>query len=242
MSAQLEQLRRENAQLKAQDLAHVQLFAAAVHDLRQPLQAALFFSDALSGEALSPSQLNAAIRVRQSMEALDRLSAGMLDLTEMKANDLGPRTRPVELAPLLDDVGRRFDALARRRGLRLVVRPTDLSARGDVSILTRVLNNLVSNALHNTQNGGVLVGVRRETGGVRIDVCDTGEGLVRELQSPQAMAASVTERRLIDTKPAAEGCGLGLATVRHLAELLGARIGLRSGHGRGTTVSIHLAA
>ena len=164
--------------------ARSQLFAAAIHDFRQPMQAALFFSEVLSDESLSASQQNAVTRVRQSMEALDRLSSGMLELTEMDANQLDPRACSLELAPLLDGVGRAFDSLARRRGLRLVVRPTELSARADASVLTRVLNNLVSNALHNTQKGGVLVGVRREEGGVRIDVCDTGDGLARELQIP----------------------------------------------------------
>lgn len=244
LSAQLEELRRENRDLRAQGVVRAKLFAAAVHDLRQPMQAVMLFSEALADEARSPSQQRAAARMCQSVEELERMSSGMLELCQLEPPEHGRQEAALDLTAMFDDVSRTFGALARQRGLRLVVRPTDLSARGDATTLARVLGNLVSNALHNTQKGGVLVGARRDKGAVRIDVCDTGDGLARELDilpsDPRSLPAASHVLAPEPELPSACG-GLGLATVRHLAELVGARIGLRSTHGRGTTVSIYLA-
>lgn len=149
----------------------------------------------------------------------------------------------VVLDTVFDDVSRNFRMLAESRGLRLVVRKTDVCVKCDRIMLGRILNNLVSNALRYTDEGGVLVGVRHQNGGkVRVDVWDTGCGIAPEHQQrvfeefyqvKQAGPRSGERRR---------GMGLGLATVHKLADLIGSKIHLASRPGRGTCVSILLTA
>src|SRR3546814_3458392 len=70
-----------------------------------------------------------------------------------------------------------FRMAAEKCGLRLQLRKTDAWVRCDRVMLARILNNLVCNAIRYTNSGGVLVGARRQSGGLRIDVWDTGPGI-----------------------------------------------------------------
>ena len=118
--------------------------------------------------------------------------------------------------------------------MRLVVRATSAWACCDGVILTRTLNNLVSNALRHTHRGGVVVGARRHREGIRIDVWDTGVGIPPQHQTRVFEAFY----RIETCEPTARGCGLGLglATVQRLADLQGATVRLRSRLGQATVL------
>lgn len=229
---------QKNRQLEATGDARTRLFAAAIHDLRQPLQSLVLFSDALADGEADAGRLQRIEQIRQSVESLDRLFTGLLDLTQIDAGRMLPDCRDLALDPLLQELHRNFHAVAEAQGLRLVVRRTRASAHGDALMLTRILNNLVCNALRHTRTGGVLVGVRLDRGGVRIEVCDTGIGIAPQHQTRVFDAFY----RVHSTGAAAsgDGMGLGLATVQRLAELQGATVRLRSRPGRGTVVSVLL--
>ncbi|MGJ7582615.1 sensor histidine kinase [Variovorax sp. RHLX14] len=221
-------------------MAKTRLFAAAIHDLRQPLQALMLFSDALSGDEVDPTRLQRINQIRQSIDLLDRLFTGLLDLTQLDEGRILPKCRDLPLDPLFDEVRQSFQAMAEAKGLKLVVRHTQACVHGDGMMLTRILNNLVSNALRHTHSGGVIVGTRNQKGGVRIDVCDTGIGI-----APQHHARVFNEfYRVESAGPVAQsdGLGIGLATVQRLADLQGATVRLRSQPGRGTVVSVLLPA
>src|SRR3546814_7916693 len=85
-------------------------------------------------------------------------------------------------------------------------------------MLARILNNLVCNAIRYTNSGGVLVGARRQSGGLRIDVWDTGPGIAEEHRArvfEEFYQANCPPRS--GERP---GLGLGLATVQRLCALL----------------------
>ncbi|HWS78448.1 MAG TPA: ATP-binding protein, partial [Thermomonas sp.] len=149
----------------------------------------------------------------------------------------------VRLDEVFDEVSRNFRMLAESRGLRLIVRKTDAWVRADRTMLTRILNNLVSNALRYTDDGGVLVGVRHQRSGqVRIDIWDTGHGIAPEHQPRVFEEFYQVSHEHAQPGERQRGLGLGLATVRKLAELLGSPISLASTPRRGTVVSLWLAA
>ena len=110
-------------------------------------------------------------------------------------------------------------------------------------MLARILNNLVSNALRYTREGGVLVGVRHAPAGrVRIDVWDTGSGIKQEDQQrvfDEFYQVGRTEEGDAERR---RGMGLGLSTVRRLSELIDCQVRLLSRPGRGTVVSLELPA
>lgn len=238
LKARIALLTQKNRQIEATSMGKTRLFAAAIHDLRQPLQALMLFSDALSGDEVDPTRLQRINQIRESINSLDRLFTGLLDLTQIDSGRMLPECRDLPLDPLLDEMRQRFQAVAEAKGLKLVVRNTQARVHGDSMMITRILDNLVSNALRHTHSGGVIVGTRHQHRGTRIDVCDTGIGI-----APQHQARVFNEfYRIESSGPIAQqdGLGLGLAIVRRLADLQGATVRLQSQLGRGTVVSVLL--
>ena len=109
--------------------------------------------------------------------------------------------------------------------------------RVDAALVERALSNLLDNALRVTPAGGrVTVKVRPEKAGVRVEVVDTGPGVLPEDQ-PKVFDRFFQTSRARDQRGAS---GLGLAIVKRVAELHGGQAGLRSEPGRGSTFFIEL--
>jgi len=143
------------------------------------------------------------------------------------------------VAALLAELQSAFAGPAAAKGLRFkVVPPRGLWLNTDPVILSRVLSNLVANALRYTAQGGILVGCRRRAGGrVEIQVLDTGIGIAAQEQAhifgEFYQVADVARDR-------ERGMGLGLAIAQRSAQLLGAAIQVRSVPGRGSVFSVTL--
>ncbi|WP_242108734.1 hybrid sensor histidine kinase/response regulator [Luteimonas aquatica] len=215
--------------------------AAAVHDLLQPLNAARMLLGALR-ERLQGEPLALAERIDQSLEAQDDLLASLLELSRLDTGALQPKIEPVPLSPLFSALAAQFSVIAQSRGLRLDWVDTRLTVRSDALLLRRALQNLLSNALQYTREGGVLLGCRRsgdrgEGMHVRIEVWDTGIGIAESKQ-----AAIFEEFRRLDSGVDRDrrNAGLGLSIVERIARLLGHEVGLRSRPGRGSVFSLRL--
>ncbi len=97
-----------------------------------------------------------------------------------------------------------------------------------------VLNNLVSNAIKFTDEGGrVAITLKNEDGIVVVKVSDTGCGI-----SPETGKRIFDKFYQVDTSHAQEGNGLGLALVKKVVELLGAKITVESELGKGSTFAV----
>src|SRR3546814_15748513 len=90
----------------------------------------------------------------------------LLDLSRLDAGAMQPSLSDFPLDGLFDEISRTFRMAAEKRGLRLQLRKTDAWVRCDRVMLARILNNLVCNAIRYTNSGGVLVGARRQSGGL----------------------------------------------------------------------------
>jgi signal transduction histidine kinase len=215
--------------------AKSQFFAAASHDLRQPLHAMGLFAAALQDKTREPEVLNLVNSISASVEALENLFAELLDISKIDAGAIQPELSHFPLAPLFARLKLDFEPLAFEKGLRLHVRPNRLWTRSDPVLLERILRNLTSNAIRYTSHGGVLVGARRRSEHVRVEVWDTGAGI------PEAERARIFEEFYQAGGPdrhSKKGLGLGLSIVQRLANLLGHPIGLRSAVGKGSVFSI----
>ena len=238
-----EELARKNAALEAASVAKARFLAAASHDLRQPLYALTLFSSGLAVDEFDPVRLNRIAHIQECVESLDHLFSELLDLSRLETGAMPAMVRDVALDEVFEEVSVNFRMVAEQHDLRLVVRTTGLWVRCDRTMLARILNNLVSNALRYTRCGGVLVGARKRADGtVRVDVWDTGLGIAKEhlqhifdefyrVESGPEMGRPEGTRR---------GLGLGLSTVQRLAVLLGSRASVRSQPGKGSVFSITL--
>ncbi|MHA6205351.1 ATP-binding protein [Dyella soli] len=237
------ELARKNAALEAASVAKARFLAAASHDLRQPLYALTLFSSSLAVDERDPVRLDRIAHIQECVEALDHLFSELLDLSRLETGAMQIEITEFPLDQVFEEVSRNFRMIAEQHGLRLIMRATNLWVRSDRTMLARILNNLVSNALRYTHEGGVLVVARRRLDDtVRVDVWDTGTGIAPEHQARvfdefyRVECHSTSEH---DSGPR-RGLGLGLATVQRLAELLDTQVLLKSHLGRGSVFSFHL--
>ncbi len=238
------ELARKNAALEAASVAKARFLAAASHDLRQPLYALTLFSSSLAVDERDPVRLDRIAHIQECVEALDHLFSELLDLSRLETGAMQIEITEFPLDQVFEEVSRNFRMIAEQHGLRLIMRATNLWVRSDHTMLARILNNLVSNALRYTSSGGVLVVARRRSDNtVRVDVWDTGSGI-----APEHQARVFDEFYRVechngngehDTGPR-RGLGLGLATVQRLAELLDTQVLLQSSPGHGSVFSFHL--
>lgn len=237
------ELARKNQLLEVASQAKTRLLAAASHDLRQPLHALTLFSDGLANGETDPVKLQRIGHIRECVDSLDRLFSELLNLSQLDAGVLQPQWADFPLDRLFDEISRNFRPVAEQQGLRLVVRKTELWVRCDYVMLSRILNNLVSNSLRHTVEGGVLIGARARGKGVRIDVVDTGVGIAAQHQARVFEEFYQVEPASRGSGPgSARGMGLGLATVQRLAELLNTRVELSSRLHKGTCVRVQVRA
>ncbi len=233
----LEQVEAARASAEQANVAKSRFFAAASHDLRQPLHSLGLFASALR-ETVGPGEGRDLVRrIGDSIGALDRLFDELLDVSRLDAGTVEVRPRNYELQQLFDRLAEEYFAEAEAKALRLRFHPTRLAVYADPLLLARVLANLVSNAIRYTRHGGVLVGARRRGDRVLLQVWDTGIGIApdqRELIFDEFYQVGNPGR---DRR---RGLGLGLAIVRRLTTLMGQPLTLRSETGRGTCFCLAL--
>lgn len=215
--------------------AKSRFFAAASHDLRQPLHALSLFVAALKARNQQPETQTLIDNIEASTAAMELLFNALLDISRLDAGTIETHPQHFPLQKLLRDLEQQFRALAEEKGLRLRFRPCDVTLYSDPLLIERILGNLVANAIRYTDDGGVLVGCRRRGRLLRISVVDTGRGI------PPDQQEAVFQEFVQLHNPArdrSKGLGLGLAIVSRLGRLLGHRVDLQSRPDHGSVFSI----
>jgi len=233
----LTEVQAAREQAEQASLAKSHFFAAASHDLRQPLHSLGLFAAALGSHVTSADGRQLVRHVGESIEALKRLFEELLDLSRLDAGHVRIELADVALQDIFDRLSIEFHAEAVSRELRLRFAPTQLAVHTDAALLHRVLANLVANALRYTRDGGVLVGARRRGGHAWIEVYDTGIGIAAGEQ-----ARIFDELYQVDNpgRDRRQGLGLGLAIVRRIANRLQHTVTVRSELGRGSCFRVEL--
>ncbi|MER8399884.1 hybrid sensor histidine kinase/response regulator [Mesorhizobium sp. M1348] len=226
---------KENAELA--NLSKTRFLAAASHDVLQPLNAAHLSVSALAEVQTSDEGRNLVRQVERSLETMEDLLRTLLDISKLDAGVVQPDITDVSLETLFSSLRSDFQPVAEMKGLTLKFRPVNALVCSDRTLLRRILQNILSNALRYTRSGGVLVGTRHRGDTIRIDVADTGCGI------PDDQREAVFEefhRGAIPTDAglAAGGLGLGLAIVRRIAAALGHPVTFSSKVGHGTIFHI----
>lgn len=210
---------RERKQAEEQ---RADFLAMLTHDIRNPLAVILGYVDILLDrqDALLTGEGAELIgRVKSNALTVHALVTNYLDLSKIEAGHWDIPTQLVRVEPILQKIGRQHAAEAHIRRLYFSVeQPEHLPlVKGNVLALERVLTNLLHNALKFTPAGGTVTLRSAEvSGGVKIEVADTGPGMTRE-EIPLLF-----ERYRRAKKDAyREGTGLGLFIVRALMDALG---------------------
>ncbi len=217
--------------------AKSKFFAAASHDLRQPLYAMSLFLPLLSKRVRARGSREIIEAIKGSCDAMGQLLDALLDLSKLDAGIVQPELKPVAAGALIKRLGTEFAPQAQDKGLELRVMPAELSVTTDPTLLSSILRNLLSNAFRYTLKGRVLFGARRRGSRLRFEVWDTGVGIAEDqiediFQEFYQVGNPERDRT--------QGLGLGLAVVARLSTLLGHAVDVRSVPGKGSMFAIEV--
>lgn len=209
--------------------------AAASHDVLQPLNAARLSVSALSELQQTAKGATLVRQVERSLDTMEELLRTLLDISRLDAGEMRPQVTGFALADVFESLESDFRPLAEKAGLRFTIRPTDFHVISDRTMLRRVLQNILSNALRYTMTGGVLIGARTRGNTIRIDVVDSGIGIAPDQYE---LVYDEFHRGPDAAVVYGEGLGLGLSIVRRMSDALGHKLELTSILGKGTAFRV----
>lgn len=217
------------------------------HELRTPLSMVQGYSEALLDDiAASPEEQRQHVQViHEESLRMGRLVKDLLDLAKMQSGHLEMFFTDVDIGELLRRVDRKFQSIARERGITLecsLSEPNLMVRHGDEDRLEQVLTNLMDNAIRHTQESKHIRLVAKhvsmhEANWIQIDVADEGQGI------PEADLPYIFERFYKADKARTRGyggTGLGLAIVKNIVDAHHGTVSVTSKLGQGTTFTILL--
>jgi signal transduction histidine kinase len=227
-SGQLGQLARTFNEMQRRlaelDSARKQFIANASHELRTPIFSLGGFVELLEEEDPSPEERAEFVRtMRRQIERLTKLTADLLNLSQLDAGGVELAIDSVDLSSLAREVAREFGPRADLRGSRLELRTPNrlVAAVADPERVRQIIRILLDNALTHTPEGtSVTVTTYAVNQRAELTVSDDGFGI------PQRVQKRIFER--FYTADSAGGSGLGLAIAREVAQRMEGRIALSS--------------
>jgi two-component system, chemotaxis family, CheB/CheR fusion protein len=228
-------LARAKATAEHASAGKTRFLAAASHDLRQPVQAAVIFHYLLSEMKLEEKASRLLHSLGNTLTVLRSMLDEILDVSRLDAGVVNVQATDFRLDTIFGHLQDEFTQLAQAKALTLRSVGTELVVRSDPKLLERILQNLLANAVKYTDQGRILIGCRRFGDLVRIQIWDTGRGIPAE-----QLSAIFEEFHQIGNpgRDHSRGLGLGLSIVDRLAQLLGHPISVRSAPGKGSVFEI----
>jgi signal transduction histidine kinase len=206
-----------------------------VHDLRSPLMAISGFMDFLKKDTeglLNAAAVEDMAETRKSVDVMVRMVSDLLDVSKMENGKLKLNLARCDLRQLLEQAAATMKTLA--RGRPLSVEPGTAQAMADPELISRVVQNLLGNALKYvpTEGGYVRLAVKTAGAGARVTVEDNGPGIAENHHE-----AIFDKFGQVDEGGARRPCssGLGLAFCKLAVEAHSGRIGVDSIVGKGST-------
>jgi signal transduction histidine kinase/ActR/RegA family two-component response regulator len=237
---ELEARRREAEEAS---LRKTRFLAAVSHDIRTPVNAITLMAELLTRAVADPHRTEDLAELAADLKAnargLVELVSDVLDIARFDSGRLELEISEFPLLPLLQGEMRRLSPVAEAKGSRLHIEPlqSDVRLRTDRVKLTRVLNNLIGNAIKFTEEGEVRISPEPVNGGLHIHVSDTGVGIPAE-HLPRIFDEFFQLKN--PARDRSKGTGLGLAICRRLVEALGAELAVDSMLGAGSTFTLTL--
>lgn len=224
----------------AEDMARLKstFLTNMTHEIRTPLTVILGFTSILRQGVRKEYQRFVHLIERSGRRLLLMLDS-MLDLAQLEAGTLEVEPRPYNLGDVVQGVIATLRTIAEEKGLVLEMEDEQVRVyvQIDHAILTRVLNNLLDNAVKFTEEGRIVIAMRQTEERAFLEIRDTGIGIdarfLPHVFEPFTQESTGLERTH-------QGSGLGLTVSKRLLELMGGEIEVRSRKGEGSIFTIIL--
>jgi PAS domain S-box-containing protein len=235
-----DQIERQSAEESSR--AKDELLASVSHELRTPLTSMMGWVQLLQLELAGNDEVSTGLRnLKSAVLAEMRIVDDLLDLSRSERGSLTIATRECDLRDVLDSTVSFVMLIADNKSVSLTLAIPDgpLPVRGDPDRLRQVFVNLLTNALKFTDaNGSVAVTVERGDQEFRVDVVDTGIGILSDF-----LPFVFEPFRRSERAQRYPGLGIGLAITKRLIEAHGGSITASSeGAGLGAKFSVRLPA
>lgn len=231
-------LQEANTSLQKANKLKDEFLATTSHELRTPLTAILGFTSVLKEEVPKDAEYREFLDIIEDSggRLMDTLSS-LLDLAQLRSGNYEINLEPLVASDVVGDAVATMRDLAARKGLRFVVEePAErIRVTADHHMFTRVVYNLVNNAVKFTEEGEVRIRIQTEGECARIDVMDTGVGIEQQFL-PELFEEYMQESD--GNARSHEGSGLGLAISSQMMQLMNGTISVDSAKNMGSTFSI----
>ena len=226
-------------------VAKSEFLSVMSHEIRTPLNAIISLTHLMELENENPENQEYIDALKFSGESLHSLINDVLDYSKIEAGKLKLESVDFSIVDLLNKISASFKFKAQAKNIDLnleIGEYTPDRLLGDPTRLTQIINNLISNAIKFTNEGGVtvktyLVGIKDEIATIGFEVSDTGIGIpqdkLKDIFEDYEQASRETTRQY-------GGTGLGLAITKKLLELHGAEIKIASTEKIGTTFKFEI--
>ena len=225
------------ARLQASFEAERQFSSDVSHELRTPIAVIRSQCEfALSGQAGEEEKREAFEAVLKQSERMNSIVSQLLLLSRAENGKFVPERELVELNVLCETVCEELEAMAAERQVELTWNTEELQITGDETLLIRMVNNLVSNAIrYNRPGGSAEVSLRKRGKYAVLTVRDTGIGIRRE-----DLGQIFSRFYRADRSRSSEGTGLGLSMAAWIARVHGGSIRAESVYGEGSVFTAEL--
>lgn len=206
------------------------------HEIKTPLSVIQNYASMLKEEPSSEKRKEYADTLSTAAKRLAALTSNVLKLSKLENQTITPQKAEIRLDESLTECILQFEEEIDKKGLRLDCDIREITAVSDESCLELVWNNLISNAVKFTDEGGKIeISLKEEGGAVVFVISDTGCGM-----SSETGVHIFDKFYQGDTSHSREGNGLGLALVKKVIDILGGEIGVSSELGKGSTFTVKL--
>ena len=220
-----------------------QFIQAATHDLKNPLFTIMGYADLIHdmSAASTPEQISEfSQHISNSSEKMSRLIANMLDLLHAESKHISIDLRMVNFQEfILEQLDlHQLNAQEKSIDIQFNTDTPTLQVALDIDLFSRVVDNLVSNAIkYSPDNRRIFVSINSTSDAVILDVADEGYGMSQEtldnLFEPFYRAVDMQKREI-------EGTGLGLSVMRELVHRHEGDIQVESELGQGSVFRVFL--
>ena len=226
----------ENIQeLKGVDNLRRELISNVSHDLRTPVASIQGYAETLllkKDTVSKEDQEKYLVIISKSCGRLKKLVEELFELSKLQTNQMKPNFEPFSISELVHDIANKYRILSQKKGISVntVINKNVPMVEADVSLINRVLQNLIDNAMKFCEEGDTInieIDLKKKDW-VEVRVADSGQGITQE-DLPNVF------QRYYQGSSDKSSIGLGLAIVKKIIDLHRSKIEVVSQYGKGTT-------